>query len=193
MLIWLFVYFPCRNVYSDSLPIFKLILIESKFWFVFSFELFKSYIYILDISVKSDLWSGNTSSRSTGGPFTYLMSLIQIFLKDSAILILLIILLNTLVFYVLNNILSIKHGLVIVGFPGGASGKEHACHCRRHKRWSPGGGHGNPLWYSCLENSMDRGTWWAIVHTVTKSQTWLKRLSTRSHSESNRSDYCAKK
>ena len=36
---------------------------------------------------------------------------------------------------------------------------------------SPGGGHGNPLPYSCLENSMDRGTWWATVHGVTKSQT----------------------
>ena len=36
---------------------------------------------------------------------------------------------------------------------------------------SPGGGHGNPLQYSCLENPMDRGAWWAIVHGVTKSQT----------------------
>ena len=32
-------------------------------------------------------------------------------------------------------------------------------------------GHGNPLQYSCLENSMDRGAWWPIVHGVTKSQT----------------------
>ena len=32
----------------------------------------------------------------------------------------------------------------------------------------PGEGHGNPLQYSCLENSMDKGTWWAIVHGVTK-------------------------
>ena len=31
---------------------------------------------------------------------------------------------------------------------------------------SPGGGNGNPLQYSCLENSMDRGAWWAIVHGV---------------------------
>ena len=38
---------------------------------------------------------------------------------------------------------------------------------------SPGGGHGNPLQYSCLENPMDRGAWRAIVHRVTKSQTWL--------------------
>ena len=34
-----------------------------------------------------------------------------------------------------------------------------------------GGGNGNPLQYSCLENPMDRGAWWAIVHKVTKSQT----------------------
>ena len=38
---------------------------------------------------------------------------------------------------------------------------------------SPGGGHGNPLQYSCLENPMDRGAWWATVHGVSKSQTWL--------------------
>ena len=36
---------------------------------------------------------------------------------------------------------------------------------------SPGGGHGNPLQYSCLENPTDRGAWQAIVHRVTKSQT----------------------
>ena len=43
---------------------------------------------------------------------------------------------------------------------------------------SPGGGHGNPLQYSCLENSMDRGAWLATVHGVAKSWTRLKRLST---------------
>ena len=37
----------------------------------------------------------------------------------------------------------------------------------------PGVGNGNPLQYSCLENFMDRGAWWATVHGVTKSQTWL--------------------
>ena len=36
---------------------------------------------------------------------------------------------------------------------------------------SPGGEHGNPLQYSCLENPMDRGAWWVIVHGVTRSQT----------------------
>ena len=34
---------------------------------------------------------------------------------------------------------------------------------------SPGGGHDNPLQYFCLENPMDRGAWWAIVHSVTES------------------------
>jgi len=38
---------------------------------------------------------------------------------------------------------------------------------------SLGEGHGNPLQYFCLENPMDRGTWWAAVHGVTKSQTRL--------------------
>ena len=56
-----------------------------------------------------------------------------------------------------------------VGFPGGASGKEPGCQCRLEGRdvgltpglgRSPGGGHGNPLQYSCLENPMDRGAWW---------------------------------
>ena len=43
---------------------------------------------------------------------------------------------------------------------------------------SPGGGHGNPSQYSCLQNSMNRGAWQAMVHGVAKSQSWLKRLST---------------
>ena len=38
---------------------------------------------------------------------------------------------------------------------------------------SPGGGNGNPLQYSCLGNSMDRGAWWAAVHWVAKTQTQL--------------------
>ena len=36
---------------------------------------------------------------------------------------------------------------------------------------SPGGGHGNPLQYSCLKNPIERGAWWATVHRVTKSWT----------------------
>ena len=42
---------------------------------------------------------------------------------------------------------------------------------------SPGGGLGNPLQYSCLENPKDRGAWWAVVHRVVKSWTRLKDLA----------------
>ena len=59
------------------------------------------------------------------------------------------------------------------------------CQCRRHETGSvpglgrsPGGGHGIPLQYSCLENPTDRGDWEATVHGVTKSRTRLKQLST---------------
>ena len=44
-----------------------------------------------------------------------------------------------------------------------------------------GKGHDNPLQYSCLENSMDRGAWRSTVHRVTKSWTRLKRLSMHTH------------
>ena len=42
---------------------------------------------------------------------------------------------------------------------------------------SPGGVHGNPCQYSFLENPMDRGAWWAMIHRVTKSQTQQRQLS----------------
>ena len=64
-------------------------------------------------------------------------------------------------------------------FPGAPSGKEPACQRSRHSRYmfdpglgsSPGGGHNNPLQYSCLKNPMDRGTWRATVQRVTWSWT----------------------
>ena len=85
-----------------------------------------------------------------------------------------------------------------VGFPGGAGSKEPTCQCRRGKRQefnpgsrrSPGEGHGNPLQYSCLENRMERGAWWATVHSVAKSQTQLKRLSTQAHMCAKHWDEC---
>ena len=72
------------------------------------------------------------------------------------------------------------------GFPNSSSTKKICLQCRRHRRlrfnpWvgkTPGRSHGNPLQCSRLENHMDRGAWWAIVHGVAKSQTQLKRLST---------------
>ena len=62
-----------------------------------------------------------------------------------------------------------------LGFPGGSDGKESACNVGDlglipGLRRSPGGGHGNSLQYSCLENPMDRGAWWVTVHVVTKSR-----------------------
>ena len=44
----------------------------------------------------------------------------------------------------------------------------------------PGEGNGNPVQYSCQENPMDTGAWWAIVHRAANSQTRLKQLSTMS-------------
>jgi len=66
----------------------------------------------------------------------------------------------------------------IMGFPGGSDSKESACNAGDPSSMpgsgrSPGGGNGNPLQYSCLENSMDRGAWQAIVHGVAKSPTRL--------------------
>ena len=46
---------------------------------------------------------------------------------------------------------------------------------------SPGGGHDNPLQYSCLENVMDRRAWWTRVYRVAKSWTQLKQFSTHIH------------
>ena len=47
----------------------------------------------------------------------------------------------------------------------------------------PGGGNGNPLLYSCLENPMDREAWWAIVHGVAKSQTGISTHTCKSSLE----------
>ena len=46
---------------------------------------------------------------------------------------------------------------------------------------APLGRHGKPLQYSCLENPMDRGAWWATVHKVAKSWTRLKQLDAHTH------------
>ena len=66
----------------------------------------------------------------------------------------------------------------VMGFPDGSDGKESPCSAGDPGLLPgsgrfPGEGNGNPLQYSCLENSMDRGAWWATVHGVTKSWTQL--------------------
>ena len=63
-----------------------------------------------------------------------------------------------------------------VGFPGGSAVKNPPANAEDAgsipRSWrSPGEGNGNPLQYSCLGNPMDRGTWWAGVHRIAKSQT----------------------
>ena len=69
--------------------------------------------------------------------------------------------------------------ICIYGFPGGSVGKESACNTGDlgsipGSGRSPEEGNGNPLQYSCLQNSMDRGAWWITVHRVTKSWTQLR-------------------
>ena len=66
----------------------------------------------------------------------------------------------------------------ILGFPGGSVVKNPSTNVGDVDSIPglgrfPGGGNGNPFQYSCLENPIDRGGWQAMVHRVTKSQTWL--------------------
>ena len=66
----------------------------------------------------------------------------------------------------------------MIGLPWWLSGKESAYNAGDAglipgSGRSPGEGNGNSFQYSCLENPMDRGAWWAIVHGVAKSQTQL--------------------
>ena len=68
--------------------------------------------------------------------------------------------------------------MLLLGLPWWLSCKESACQCRRHSLipgWERalGGGHGNPLQYSCLGNPMDRGAWWATVQRVGKE--WVTK------------------
>ena len=68
--------------------------------------------------------------------------------------------------------------IVVIGLPGGSDGKESACKAGDPGSipgWerSPGEGNGYPRQYSCLENSMDKESWWAAVHGAAKSWTRL--------------------
>ena len=70
--------------------------------------------------------------------------------------------------------------IIYICFPGGSDGEESTCNLGDPGSIpglgrSPGGEHGNPLQYSCLENPMDRGAWWATVHGIAELDTseWL--------------------
>ena len=65
-----------------------------------------------------------------------------------------------------------------LGFPGGSDGRDSACSAEDlgsipESIRSPGGGNGNPLQYSCLENPMDTVAWRATVHGAVESRTQL--------------------
>ena len=71
-------------------------------------------------------------------------------------------------------------------FPGGSDGTESVCDMADlgsipGSGRSPGERNGNPLQYSCQENSMDRGAWGTIVHAVLKNWTWLSDWDTSMH------------
>ena len=71
-----------------------------------------------------------------------------------------------------------------MGFPDGSKGTESACTAGDPCSVpglgrSPGEGNGNPFQYSCLENSMDRGAWWATVHGIAKNWTPLNDSDTK--------------
>ena len=74
---------------------------------------------------------------------------------------------DLLIMYLFNKVIS-------MAFLGGSDGKEPACNVGDlgsipGLRRFPGGGNGNPLQYSCLENPTDRGTWWTAAHGFAKS------------------------
>ena len=79
-----------------------------------------------------------------------------------------------------------------MGFPGGTSGKEPACQCRRHKEmwdlflgWeAPPRRAWQPTSVFCLENPRDGEAWWAALYGIAQSRTRLKQLSSSSSSSS---------
>ena len=80
----------------------------------------------------------------------------------------------TQLFYLQNGCTTYMIG----GFPGSSDGQASAYNAGDlgsipGSGRPPGEGNGNPLQYSCLENPMDQGAWWATVHGVAKSQTQL--------------------
>ena len=86
----------------------------------------------------------------------------------------------------LNTAQNVIVYMLITGLLGGSVGEKPACNAGATGDKGlipalgrfPGGGNGNPLQYSILENPMDRGGWWATVHGITKSRTWLKHAPT---------------
>ena len=86
----------------------------------------------------------------------------------------------TVLIMFMHNICTLTYDTFIIslGFPGGSDDEESACSAGdlgsiTGLGRSPGEGNGHPIQYLCLENSMDRGAWWAVVHGVAKCWTVL--------------------
>ena len=75
--------------------------------------------------------------------------------------------------FCLTGVYSFPGGAVVKNLPDGAGDTGSGL------RKSPGGGNGNPLQHSCLENPINRGAWRATVHGVAKSQTRLSKHAGR--------------
>ena len=83
---------------------------------------------------------------------------------------------------------SISQTYIMRGFPGGSDGKESACNAGKPdsipgSRRSPGGGHSNPLQFSCLENPMDRGVQQVTMHGITRVRHDLATKPAPPHNE----------
>ena len=134
--------------------------------------------------VTSCLCDKHIMSRGVGGPNSSLTSMVLIYACCSGVIVKRAFTLTRVLGWTISY-------TVILGpsqdhlLPWGLSGKESACNAGAtgdmgsipESGRSPGGGPGIPLQYSCLENPMDRGAWWATVHRVTKSRTRLNNLS----------------
>ena len=106
------------------------------------------------------------SSRSSLGPLTGLLC----FSHDTQV--------PVFIFIIVIFCHSVSMSTSNLGFLGGLDGRESASDVEDlgsipGSERSPGGGNGNPLQYSCLENPTDRGAWRTAVHGVAKSQTRL--------------------
>ena len=86
-----------------------------------------------------------------------------------------------LTFVTIHGCKGASHVVLVVKNPSAGAGDVRVSGSIPGWRRSPGGGHGNPLQYFCMENPMDRGAWWATVHRVPKRWTLLKQLHAHKH------------
>ena len=82
----------------------------------------------------------------------------------------------TLIWFI-NLLIYVQTGPAGEGLPANAGDTRDSVSIPESRK-CPGEGNSNPLQYSCLENSIDRGAWWSIIHGVARSHTRLKQLNT---------------